>query len=606
MGKKQYKKKRSKFFIILLGILFILVIPLSIVLVKQSAKQQEEINAQTCQALPLHIPVLVLGYFPPDPNNPNQLDPVETGWDAQKINQYGGFPGFNLTDWHNTVDEITSTLLTELTDNTRYHGYKDSSAPPFLTWDIVDKKYFDTKIPKGVPDSDPGNPYLPNYNQILTNQNICNYVDNQGVKEVWIYSYHSNTVTLDESRMSSKYGDISNSHGNLDPSVTLPTCKNSYTLYNYEYYPDKNTAVPNTIHDRMHQIEDIVSYADGHYNETTPAGLFWGNFATYTGQGKPIACSTTHRPPNSSQDYDYANTNSVSSDCENWNPDSTKAIFSPVTCDKWGCTDQGYYKWWMQNNPGYNNGITYQGKPMKNWWEAMYDFNAFINNGKSLLGNSLFSCFVTPTPSSTPISPTMTPTSTPKITIAPSGTGTDISASVTVCPHGLGNCGDNANNTGLGNIVPKHNSRFATLQFYDANNQFVNESEGPVNYNTTSQNFAGTMNTGSIAPGSYTVKLQMDGYLIKRFPNIVTITSTTTTLTLPKQSLTTGDINNDNQLDILDYNLLISCYGSKQSSSSCTTKPNSNFQGSDINDDGVINGIDYNLFLREFSVQKGG
>ena len=38
----------------------------------------------------------------------------------------------------------------------------------------------------------------------------------------------------------------------------------------------------------------------------------------------------------------------------------------------------------MQSIPGYQNGILYQDRQMHNWWEAMYDFNQFIKQGKSL------------------------------------------------------------------------------------------------------------------------------------------------------------------------------------------------------------------------------
>src|SRR5206468_295177 len=105
-----------------------------------------------------------------------------------------------------------------------------------------------------------GNPYRPNYAQILTQQNICNYVDTLGVKEVWMYSYHKDYyMSPDESRMSSKYGDISNSYPNgtnVDPSLILPVCNHSYVLYNFESLP--TSWIGNAIHNRMHQIENTI------------------------------------------------------------------------------------------------------------------------------------------------------------------------------------------------------------------------------------------------------------------------------------------------------------------------------------------------------------
>ena len=58
------------------------------------------------------------------------------------------------------------------------------------------------------------------------------------------------------------------------------------------------------------------------------------------------------------------------------------------------------------------------------------------------------------------------------------------------------------------------------------------------------------------------------------------------------------DLNNDNQLDILDYNILISCYGSKQ----C---PPDQKAASDFNS-GQVDGVDYNIWLRNFQGPHGG
>lgn len=175
--------------------------------------------------------------------------------------------------------------------------------------------------------------------------------------------------------------------------------------------------------------------------------------------------------------------------------------------------------------------------------------------------------------------------------------------SLTICPHGLGNCGDNANPTGQGNTNPKHPQRTITLTFLNAQSQPVGTAQGTVTYTSSSGNFQGTI-SGNIPNGQYLVKVKIDGFLPKQTPGIITVTSGQT-ITIPSFALVTGDINNDGQLDILDYNMLIGCFGMKQNSASCTMPPTTQSPGTDINDDGIIDGADYNLFLRELSVQKG-
>ena len=146
-----------------------------------------------------------------------------------------------------------------------------------------------------------------------------------------------------------------------------------------------------------------------------------------------------------------------------------------------------------------------------------------------------------------------------------------------------------------------HPTRHATITIYNGNNQQVAQAQGLLTYNQTAMNMQGNISVGNIAIGSYIAIIKMDGFLGTQFPNIISITSSNQTITLPSVSLVTGNINTDNQLDLTDYNALISCFGSKFGTSSCQY-PNT----ADMNDDGAVDGTDYNLFLRELSTQKGG
>ncbi|HLD83760.1 MAG TPA: hypothetical protein VI979_02820 [archaeon] len=39
----------------------------------------------------------------------------------------------------------------------------------------------------------------------------------------------------------------------------------------------------------------------------------------------------------------------------------------------------------MQNIPGYANGLYYNGKPLRNWWDFIADFDGEIANGRNLV-----------------------------------------------------------------------------------------------------------------------------------------------------------------------------------------------------------------------------
>ena len=85
-------------------------------------------------------------------------------------------------------------------------------------------------------------------------------------------------------------------------------------------------------------------------------------------------------------------------------------------------------------------------------------------------------------------------------------------------------------------------------------------------------------------------------------------TSATQTITAGQENsiapatLVAGDINNDNTLSILDYNIFIGCYTDFLAATSCTPEQQ---VATDLNDDGVVNEDDYNLFLRELAAQQG-
>jgi hypothetical protein len=65
--------------------------------------------------------------------------------------------------------------------------------------------------------------------------------------------------------------------------------------------------------------------------------------------------------------------------------------------------------------------------------------------------------------------------------------------------------------------------------------------------------------------------------------------------TLPKVVLNPGDINNDSRLNILDYNILLDCYGDSLEAKNCNEEEK---QRADLNDDAKVNQIDYNIMVR--------
>ncbi len=321
------------------------------------------------------MPVLVLSYFP---LKDGRLDPIITG----------------MSDGLATIRAKTKNLVSGdaqlLTEASIYHGYKDSSATPSLIFTIFEEKEFLEPLPKGkeVPWKSGLGIYRPDYYKMLSDINICDYVDNKGVKMVWVMGYSYGNIEPVESNMAmgrtsasfwnhKTYGDVSNS----EESDDLPICEKTYVLTNPIYSRDKG------IEGYNHHFEVLFKFID--YD------LFWNKFVGPFGlQSGARHCGWAHYPPNAVTEYSWQYEGDVVSDCEDWKPDGSgeKKI---VDCHTWyapfgsECTGDtegfAFQRWWGQNIPGKDNTLSHNGKKMRNWWEFIGDFDAALKKGKSFV-----------------------------------------------------------------------------------------------------------------------------------------------------------------------------------------------------------------------------
>lgn len=190
------------------------------------------------------------------------------------------------------------------------------------------------------------------------------------------------------------------------------------------------------------------------------------------------------------------------------------------------------------------------------------------------------------------------------ITPTPSASASATFLSLTAYLHGIGGSGDNTNpnDSRLSNKSPQHLQKSATVYIFDNQNLLISSNSGSLTYAPANGNFIGNINIGSNVPqGQYTIKIQTSAHLLRLVPGIQTIMPQQTNA-IPAVSLIAGDVNNDNMLNILDYNMIINCYSDLLPAKACT---DANKILTDLNDDNAVNQVDYNLFLREISVQGG-
>lgn len=217
---------------------------------------------------------------------------------------------------------------------------------------------------------------------------------------------------------------------------------------------------------------------------------------------------------------------------------------------------------------------------------------------------------VPPTPTRTP-TPTITPPTIPQApTATPTPTPVTIRFNFTVFLHGIGNSGDNTNETAfsLSNHNPLTTTKSLVVELFESDPVTsmavkVLETTGNITYQPTSGNFTGVIDIGtSLQNKPYIVKIKTDKYFKKIAGNPTVNPDSLLTVQLPPVTLSTGDSFEDNTANINDYNLIYSCYSVDSPPRSCT--PTQKYQA-DLNDDGNVNQYDYNLFLREIANWKG-
>lgn len=319
---------------------------------------------------PYKMKVLNIIYIPVNGNG--QIDIDETGNLLIK----------NVKQMENNIAKMSADSVNKLTEASRYHYYKDKSAKPSLEYSIASTKTYYEAIPAGNPVPWSQTARRPDYIKILNRENICDQVDKLGIKEVWLWGYHTDKIEPAESNMSmgsnikeywnfDGYGDISNSEKTDD----LPVCKNSYVLFNLNY----GRGVGEVLENHTHHIENVMLHMD-------PS--LWNSFIGPCEDQEFYGCGWTHYPPNvmrfcAGHDYEWYSKTKVQSDCTNWNPSRTGKK-ETINCETWSkdsCEDDGgisFKVWWMQNIPGMQNKISYRNGTLINWWKAIGDFDEAI------------------------------------------------------------------------------------------------------------------------------------------------------------------------------------------------------------------------------------
>ncbi len=456
--------------------------------------------------------VLVIKYFPLTADGQN-ID----------ISVTGDVGDLYTTIKQRTVD-VTTALKNSIEKATSYLGFRDPSALPSLKYNIVDTKEYTQLVPF---DSTTRRPL---YKQIMTDHDICDYVDNKGVREVWLWAYQGPAtfpnpndlnnklpyLNIYESTMAGPSGFYANG-GNEN----MPICQHTYRVYTFNYSRFTSEAIESW----GHQMEAEMYAVDRSFFIDRFQGPNYPQTLGVNGR-----CGSVHNPPNARSEYDRNNPTSQKSDCLDWNPDSLGTL-SDISCGNWGCADTdkinnnsslNYQIWNWQNLQGRGNTKTYQSKPLRNFWDIHGDFDKVMSTDKTLfLPNS------TPVPTASPTprpstSPTPTPSPTPRAsstptpkasaTPTPKPSVTPLSATTPVSKN------ENVNNQISNNSTPK--SAFSVISSRQNTNKLnyasPTPSASPNTINEESENCGPICTIGKLLGGiNKVIEKGIEGILVK-------------------------------------------------------------------------------------------
>ncbi len=151
---------------------------------------------------------------------------------------------------------------------------------------------------------------------------------------------------------------------------------------------------------------------------------------------------------------------------------------------------------------------------------------------------------------------------------------------------------------GVDNNAPKHPQRAATVIILNSAKSIVATKSLTATYSSTNGDFAAIANLGSAwKSGNYFVTVRLSNTLAQtmgRYSGSQFYLASGKKAFLPRTPLFSGDINGDNSMNVLDYNILLNCWNNTGCSTSQKT-------ASDLNDDGSVNQVDYNIWLRSVS-----
>lgn len=209
-------------------------------------------------------------------------------------------------------------------------------------------------------DAGKGTPML-DYPKMLSDFGVCDKLNSGEIDELWVWAFPY--AGMWESNMVGPGAYWLNSNPTQGTS-----CNKLLPIMGWNY----ERGVAEALHSYGHRVESTMVHIYGSWQRNDANS--WNKFTT---RNKDISgkawCGDVHFPPNGLSDYDYSNSSSVMSACDDFLAyPSLTGNFKSITCSAWGCSHEGYMRWWLTHLPK-SLGQT-EGKD-NDWWKYVVNLN---------------------------------------------------------------------------------------------------------------------------------------------------------------------------------------------------------------------------------------
>ena len=302
------------------------------------------------------------------------IDPVMN--DGRLLHQYMG--------WQSPYDLTQGIINTFLSATSSHMAFTVVATTESHRWPLLldGFRYDQSTFVAAYQSRTPHQPEASDYGEFLSDPafDICGKLNRGEIDELWVYA--APWFLSNESKLMGPGAFWYNSSPwplNYGCNRLLPIM-----YYNYE------RGVPEAAETFGHRTESTMEQVYGGSSQNS-VSTAWNRFILVKALSPSFSysgCGNVHYPANGVRDYDWGNTGTALSNCDDFknypNLSSPLAVAQPVTCSVWNCNNLSYFAYWYGHIPSFV-GCAGDSR-LNDWWVYIGDPNQALHPASACAG----------------------------------------------------------------------------------------------------------------------------------------------------------------------------------------------------------------------------